>query len=227
MNQTHEPKKAIPDSALPPLPPTPPGAVEPEPMRSIEDRLTPSTGAKSQEESEIAQTIREENNPANDARTAFGVTRESRIAINVPDRRLEVPAIEGYHLHWFLETNIPKAKKAGYEFVTSVETPTVDRSIGGRSPGSQGESLGEDLVTQIAGTDKDGQPLQLVLMKIRQEWYLDDQRRIAVRNRAVLDQIFRKKQPLREPGESETDFAQRYTREAAFDMSNGRFRKTK
>jgi len=225
MNQTHETKKAIPDSALPPLPPVPPGAVEQIPDITVADRMRASEGAKSQEERSLAQGITEASNPANDSVTAFGVSRESRVAINVPDRRLEVPEIEGYHLHWFLETNIHKAKKAGYEFVGPAEAPEADRTIGGRSPGSHGESLGGDLVTQIGGTDKDGQPVQLVLMKIRQEWYLDDQRRIAQRNRAVLDQIFRKKQPLREPGESETDFAQRYTREAAFDMSNGRFRK--
>lgn len=228
MNQPHKPQTAPAAPSmkdLPPLPPEPAGAVETtEGLTPVEERGRKTDAAPSQDERAAGRELK--SNPASDSVTAFGVSRESRISLNSPDRLLEVPDIEGYHLHWFLEINIPKAKRAGYEFVSPAEVPTVDRSIGGRTEGSHSEDLGGDRVSQIAGVGADGRPLALVLMKIKLEWYFDDQRKIAARNRAVLDQIFRKRQPLREPGESETDFAQRYTREAAFDMSNGRFRKT-
>jgi hypothetical protein len=222
---TQQVKPPIPDSVLPPLPPEPMGAAQQMPEPTVEGRVHRTEGQanKSQEEKTVVQEISAANNPAS---TSFGVTAESRVSMNVPERQLEVPEIEGFHLHWFLETNLHKAVRAGYEYVSPGEVPTMDRSIGGRSEGSESEDLGGGRIAHIAGQAADGRPLQLVLMKIRCEWYFEDQRKIAARNRQVLDMIFKKKQPIREPGEKETDFQQRYTREAAFDMSNGRFRKT-
>lgn len=187
------------------------------------EKARPSDGPKSQEEKVAAQSIGEDNNPAGNA---YGVTRENRIPINVPELRLNTPRIEGFHLHWFLDRNISRALQAGYQFVGLGEVPTMDRSIGGRAIGTQsGEDLGGARISQIAGTAQDGTPEQLTLMKIPLDWYFDDQRAIAERNLSVLKQVFGRKLAIKEPGESEKDYNTRYTREAILDMSNGRFRK--
>ena len=60
-------------------------------------------------------------------------------------------------------------------------------------------------------------------MKIRQEWYHDEQRILAERNYSILVQIFRHKLPIRAEGEKHSDYDKRYTREAVIDMSAGRF----
>jgi hypothetical protein len=173
-----------------------------------------------------AGTISEVNNPASPVATVFGVTRESRVSMNVPTRKLETPELPGYHLHWFLRTNIPPAIRAGYEYVEVKELPTMDKSIGGRPPGTNTEDLGGAQITHIAGLDEHGKTVELVLMKIRLEWYFDDQKQIAARNRSVLQMIFKRKMAIRAEGESERDYSLRYTREAVIDMSNGRFKKT-
>ncbi len=210
-------------SNQPTLPPQIPGAPDQQDIRNARDRLQPRPSAEALKEvSEITAA----KNPANgDTATAFGVTRENRIAMNTPERKLEVPEIEGFHLHWFLEDNIPKAINAGYEFVRPEEVPTADRSIGGRTEGSTSEDIGGDRISQVGGRDAAGQPVQLVLMKIRKEWYFDDQRVIAERNKQIVNQIFRRKQAMKSPGESPADYDKRYTKEAVIDMSNGRFRR--
>jgi len=180
------------------------------------------SGLKSQEETAAAE-ISKDNNPANDHEQRMLRERGPRLSLNAPVPRLEVPPIPGYHLHWFLERNIPKALAGWYEFVTPKEAPTVDRSIGGRTAGTTSEDLGGARVAQVGGTNEQGLPEQLVLMKIRQEYYFDEQRKIAERNLSVIKQIFHKKAPIMAPDESKSDYSKRYTREAVIDMSNGRF----
>ena len=142
-----------------------------------------------------------------------------------PPAKLEVPPIPGYHLHWFLERNLAKAIAGWYEYVDPKDVPTLNGSIGGRTEGSKSEDLGGSQVSQIAGVNEQGQPEKLILMKIRQEWYFEEQRKIAERNLSIIKQIFNKKTPIMAPEESQADYNQRYTREAVIDMSNGRFRK--
>lgn len=209
---------------LPQPPPAPKGFVAPD--MGKRDPLKPIQTARTAEEKATAE-ITPENNPAGGHREKMLAERGARIAMNAPSRRLEVPPIEGYHLHWFLERNIPKALAAWYEFVTPDEAPTVDRSIGGRTAGHTSEDLGGSRISQIGGTNEMGQPEQLVLMKIKQEYFFEDQRRIAERNLSIISQIFNKKTPVMAPQENEKDYSLRYTREAVIDMSNGRFKADK
>lgn len=189
----------------------------------------PSASPVKPQDEKDAGEITALNNPAEsivDARERMLKERGERLSLNAPDRRLEVPPIPGYHLHWFLERNIHKALAGWYEFVTPDEVPsTTDRSIGGRSKGAASEDLGGSRVAVVGGVNEQNLPEQLVLMKIRQEWYFDEQRKIADRNLSIIKQIFHKKAPILEPGELQTDADMRYTREAVIDMSNGRFRK--
>jgi hypothetical protein len=151
--------------------------------------------------------------------------RGPRLSLNAPSRRLEAPELPGYHLHWFLERNIPKALSGWYEFVTPAEMPAMDVSIGGRTKGATSDDLGGNRVAAIAGTDEQGRPEQLILMKIRQEWFFREQRKLAERNLAIIQQVFHKRAPVMAPEETKADYGMRYTREAVIDMSNGRFKK--
>jgi hypothetical protein len=182
------------------------------------------SSVKTQDEKDAAQ-ITEQNNPADSHEQQMLRERGPRLSLNAPSRRLEVPPIPGYHMHWFLERNIPAALQGWYEYVDPKEVPTVDRSIGGRTAGSKSEDLGGARVSQIGGVNESGLPEQLVLMKIRQEWYFDEQRKIAERNLLIIKQIFHKKAPIMAPEESQADYSQRYTREAVIDMTAGRVRK--
>lgn len=191
--------------------------------RPKSDLPLPPNSIRSREELG-ASKIGAENNPANSHEQRMLAERGPRLSLNAPQLNLSVPAIEGFHLHWFLETNVPLAIRGWYEFVSPGEVLIPDKNIGGRPAGIAGEDLGGNRVTQInKGPGADGRPIQFVLMKIRQEWYFDEQRILAERNYSILAQIFRHKMPIRAPDEKQSDFDKRYTREAVIDMSAGRF----
>lgn len=131
----------------------------------------------------------ENTNPAvNPAKTESGARK--RISMSIPQRRLEVPPIVGYHLHWFSDVNVPRAIQAGYEFVDSKEVPVnqlgvaTDRGISGNA------DLGSH-VKVIGGVGEDGKPGYLTLMKIKEEWWQEDQRTLEKRNADTLAAIFR------------------------------------
>src|SRR5215467_10117477 len=139
---------------LPQPPPAPAGMVKPEVEAKGRVPFQPVPAAKAVAEEKAATQITEDNNPAEGLKEAgerMMKERGARISLNTPGRRLEVPPIPGYHLHWFLERNIPKALAAWYEFVTPEESPTVDKSIGGRTAGNTSEDLGGSRIAQIGG----------------------------------------------------------------------------
>lgn len=189
----------------------------------------PSVLPASHKSMEERQAGKVKANPAEsieDARARMVAERGERLSLNAPSLNLAVPSIEGYHMHWFLETNVPLALRGWYEFVKPGEVEIPDKNIGGRPEGLETEELGGARVTQInKGPGADGRPIQFVLMKIRQEWYFDEQRKIAERNYSILVQIFRHKLPIKSPDELQLDYDKRYVREAVIDMSAGRFRK--
>lgn len=219
------------NEGLPPMPAAPPGTVTALDLGAAQGfgptAPAPQPTAVSREELDARQ-ITSDNNPSEsfeEAKARLEKERGSRVSLNAPMRKLEVPPLPGYHLHWFLERNISAALSGYYEFVLPEEVPTADRSIGGRTYGTSSEDLGGNRISQIGGTNERGLPEQLILMKIRLEWYFDEQRKIAERNLGVIKQIFQKKAPLLEAGERREDTEMRYTREATIDMSAGRFRK--
>lgn len=176
------------------------------------------------DQKEAGVIMRDAQNPA--GRQPL-VTRESRVPINTPNRKLEVDPIPGFHLHWFAAFNISLALRAGYVFVHPAEVSggMHDPSIAGRGDGVHSEDLGGDRVEAIGGQDAQGKPVGLVLMKIQEAWYFDDQRKIAERNYSVLQQIFKDKMPLKAPKEPEKDYQMRYTRDAVFNMTDERFKR--
>lgn len=131
-----------------------------------------------------------ELNPA--SRSAVTAAERKRIPMSVPVQRLEVPELPGYHLHWFLSTpeRLQRAMDGGYEFVDEREMKINNVSLGGDSAASGSTDMGSR-VSIVSGQEvgKDGQPTRLILMKIRQEWWDEDQQLIEARNTKVRDSL--------------------------------------
>lgn len=132
----------------------------------------------------------------------------TRIPMSVPQRKLEVPEIEGFHQHWFLENRVPRALQGGYIFVDPQETSINQLGIGADGMSDQNADLGNRVMV-VAGTGLDGKPEHLVLMKIREEWWQEDQKALEAVNKRVIDAIHRRQKPRAE-GESVEDQAKRY-----------------
>ena len=109
------------------------------------------------------------------ANPAATPVERKRIPMSVPTQRLAVPEMPGFHLYWFLGKNCPRAIQAGYDFVQADEVMLTESGVG-----SDRESA--DLGTRVstmAGADMfdaAGQPERLYLMKIRKEWWDEDQK---------------------------------------------------
>ncbi|MFM9500887.1 hypothetical protein ACKI1Q_45895, partial [Streptomyces galilaeus] len=65
------------------------------------------------------QLLKAAANPANEQKEAR--QRPPRRSMIGMQRRLEVPEIPGWHLHWFKEENVPLALDAYYEHVDKGE----------------------------------------------------------------------------------------------------------
>lgn len=118
-----------------------------------------------------------------------------RIPMSVPMRKLETPDLPGYHLHWFRELNVPRAFAAAYEMVTMDEIPT-----GAVIPGAV--SGNADLGTNIrvhAGVSELNHPEYLVLMKLKEEYWLEDRAAIDAAHAARMSGIFRGEEILDSP----------------------------
>lgn len=130
----------------------------------------------------MAQVI----NPAN-AAPKKSVER-ARIPMSVPMQKLQVPEIQGYHLHWMLDQGgrIQQAIRAGYEFVEQEEVELNNFGLADDASKSGNTDLGSR-VSISAGADlgQDGTEQRLYLMKIRQEWWEEDQRQLEARNEQI------------------------------------------
>lgn len=117
-----------------------------------------------------SQPIKQEpSNPANAPQRS--VTEKTRIPMNLPSSKLAVPEIPGYYLYWFLGQNVPRALKAGYEFVDESEADMVNSGLADDAAKSGNTDLGTR-VSIVAGGVVEGssEPQRLYLMKLRQEW---------------------------------------------------------
>jgi len=114
-------------------------------------------------------------------RAAPEVARRQRGAFNGTTSKLSVSfTISGYHLHWLNDYagRITQAVENGYEFVKPEEVGVSDME------------KGSERVKRLVGTDDAGNPLFAYLMKIRQDWYDEDQASIQERN-DLVDQAIR------------------------------------
>tara|TARA_R110000868_G_scaffold304180_2_gene564705 strand:- start:1484 stop:2014 length:531 start_codon:yes stop_codon:yes gene_type:complete len=131
--------------------------------------------------------------PVNPATTPVARnTERKRIPMSVPVQKLEVADLPGYHMHWFKSEpdRIERALNGGYEFVDEKEVKVNNVSLGGTSAVSGNTDLGSR-VSIVSGAEfgKDGQPMRLVLMKIKQEWYEEDQKLVDQRNQRTINSL--------------------------------------
>jgi hypothetical protein len=93
--------------------------------------------------------------------------------------------IEGYHLHIFNDSpgRVQQALDGGYVFVTPDEIGGVKENVVSRNT-----DLG-DKVRFLVGRDETGEALYAYLMKIRQEWFDEDQNIMQEKNNLVDDAI--------------------------------------
>jgi hypothetical protein len=131
-------------------------------------------------------------NPSVDMNKVVAGNRK-RIPMSVPLQRLEVPEIPGYHLHWFLEKNIPRALQAAYEFVSSDEVPVNQMGVGTHGSISGSADLGSR-VTVHSGVSELAKPEYLTLMKLKNEFWEEDRKAIDAKNAGLMSGIFRDEQ---------------------------------
>ncbi|CAB4120854.1 hypothetical protein UFOVP2_31 [uncultured Caudovirales phage] len=116
-------------------------------------------------------------NPATSQADKIDEAREmrTRIPMSVPRAKLTTPDIPGFHCHWVNDYpgRVMQANQAGYEFVNQEEALITIPDLAGSALGS-GTDLGSR-VSLVVGKNEDGTPLRAYLMKIRLEWYKEDQ----------------------------------------------------
>ena len=113
-------------------------------------------------------------------------TRTKRASFNGTEGKLRIGhQIDGYHLHIFNDTpgRIDQALNVGYEFVSPDE-------VGGTAVNvvSRNTDIG-DKVRFMVGTAENNEPLYAYLMKIRQEFYDEDQESLQAKNDQIDEAI--------------------------------------
>lgn len=159
----------------------------------------------------------EKNNPA----TGQVTLPKGYRPMSVGQRRLEVPPIEGYHLHWFRgnPANLIRAQQAGYEFVDKDEVSLNDFDLAGGDD-NKGTDLGSR-VSVISGDDvgEKGQPGRLYLMKCPQDLYEYSQRLLGAQVDTVVDALKGGEVGMSQDGqETRVDAQNRYLKEAKSNL---------
>jgi len=111
-----------------------------------------------------------------------GTVRKRRNVFNGTEAKLSVgQQIDGYHLHIFTDTGsrIQEAVDSGYEFVTPLEVGGVSENVVSRNT-DLGERIRYLVNPRAEGTEQFG-----YLMKIRQEWYEEDQAEFQAKNNRI------------------------------------------
>lgn len=132
----------------------------------------------------------EERKATSDATTPAvdGATRKRRNVFNGTEAKLGVRSqIPGYHLHIFTDvgSRIQEAIDSGYEFVTPTEIGGVSENVVSRN-GDLGERIRYLVNPRAEGTEQFG-----YLMKVRQEWFEEDQAELQAKNNRI-DSAIRK-----------------------------------
>lgn len=125
----------------------------------------------------------DELNPASSV--DVDLAERKRIPMTLPQQKLEVAEIPGYVLYWMRGTpsRIAQAQRAGYEFVSEDEVSLNNVSLGSDPVQSGNTDMGSR-VSVVSGDEvgRDGQPVRLILMKIKKEWWDEGQKVLADRS---------------------------------------------
>ena len=136
------------------------------------------------------------------------VSEDERIPMGENRLKMTLPKMPGYHMRWFNDVGdrIEKAKQAGYTHILKAGVKV------GNGPESGHTDLGS-VVSRPVGVQSDGTPLRAYGMKIKEEWYNEDQAR---KSRAIKEteaQILRGNLPG-----NEGDTSNRYVPEEGIEI---------
>lgn len=150
--------------------------------------------------------------------------KSKRIPMSVPQLKLEVPEIPGWHLYWAAESNLPRFFQGGYELVYDREIHLNQTGIGSQHSISGNMDMGTR-VAIAAGVKENGDTEYLVLVKIEEEYFREDQGKIEALNRRILRAIFKERKPIDQGGQGNNpgDTQQRYVDQAQISV-NGHLR---
>jgi hypothetical protein len=139
--------------------------------------------ARAADRGEIPEVVRSTTDRP--VRRTRGVFNGTQGKLRVPEEARKRLAEAGWHLHIFNDDpgRIEEALTAGYEFVTQDEIGSNVTSVVSRN-----NTVG-DKVAYLAGTTEKGEGLTAYLMKIRQEYYEEDQLQLHKRNDYVDQRI--------------------------------------
>lgn len=146
---------------------------------------------------------------------AVPVEQRRRVSMSLPRLKLQIPdgCLMDYHVEWFKGTqdDINAALQGGYEFVTPDEIHLNNVSLAGDVLQSGNTDLGNRV--SVAASTSSGmvdQGLRLYLMKLRKEWYEEDQKILAERQLNIANTLVGGR--LRGEGSRETqaDMGMRY-----------------
>lgn len=130
------------------------------------------------------ETVEEAVNPRARNEAVDGAFPRNRTPFGTGKLRLGVTQIPGYHMHWIADYpgRLEEAQDNGYEPVLVSEVQASKRL------GAATDSAGE-FMTRISGSHESGRPMVLHLMKIRQDWYEENQAFYQKRSDAIDKQI--------------------------------------
>lgn len=126
----------------------------------------------------LAKQVEKEQAPVGQSKEEGTPVRRKKGSFGGLNKKLDVDHhIEGYHLHWLNDSpgRIPGALESGYEHVKEKEVYSYSKS--------------EEFVKRHVGTSERGDSMTAYLMKIRQDWYEEDQQRIEDQNMAFDNTI--------------------------------------
>jgi hypothetical protein len=156
--------------------------------RSIEEILAEKRASRTEA---VATPEKEAHNPA---QVISNVEKpkefvRKRNVFNGTQAKLSVnETIPGYHLHVFTDTGnrIKDALEGGYEFVSPSEVGGVSENVVSRNG-----DLGQERIRYLVNPRAEGSEQYGYLMKIREEWFLEDQNILQEKN-AQIDLAIRK-----------------------------------
>lgn len=136
----------------------------------------------------LAAAVSGESTKASAAVATDGASRKRRNGFNGTEAKISVNhTIPGYHLHVLTDggSRIQVALDSGYEFVTPEEVGGVSENVVSRNV-DLGERIRYLVNPRAEGTEQYG-----YLMKIRQEWFEEDQANLQAKN-SRIDAAIRK-----------------------------------
>jgi hypothetical protein len=132
-----------------------------------------------------ATTEAGKNNPAN--APAKQLARKNYIPFSTPNKFSDATEIPGYHLHWFLSSNVKRAMAHGYVLVNRDEVDTNNLDIAGDYNDGGSTDLGNHVAIPAFRTGEIDD--KLYLMKLPMELWDESVRQLEERNAFVAQSI--------------------------------------